>query len=232
MIGPTDISFFNTQNSEWASDPPNEDGQVTRYKVYYDPEPPEAAPSKATPTTSPGLRHTVAACGCIVRCIKAPLLLNSAMLKAGHATQAHDSLAPPKIPSIKMPPPPSNPVVRPSLHYELICWYHEMQWRHTHRGRLLNSPEATKSFWEYIDHAHDYKHINIFLLGIPLKKRNKEYHCLEISKIICTCTHIKLDDLLKVQGMSKPLYIKIGQMMAGERVPAVSLESLAGYHGP
>jgi hypothetical protein len=28
------------------------------------------------------------------------------------------------------------------------------------------------------------------------------------------------------------LYIKIGQMMAGERVPAVSLESLAGYHGP
>ncbi|PLW04443.1 hypothetical protein PCASD_26540 [Puccinia coronata f. sp. avenae] len=32
--------------------------------------------------------------------------------------------------------------------------------------------------------------------------------------------------------MGKWLYIKIGQMIAGEKVPSVSYEHLTGYHGP
>ncbi|PLW26284.1 hypothetical protein PCASD_26134 [Puccinia coronata f. sp. avenae] len=204
MIDPTDISFFNTQNSEFLPSSqhiqnlldcvekyslPNDDGQVTCEKVYYDPEPPKATsskpqPNKATPLdatgSTPGLRHKVAACRCIICCIKAPRVANSAILKSavGHQTQAHSSHVPPKIPSIKVTPLPSDLVVIASLHYELICWYHEMQWRHTHCGILLDSPEATESFWEYVDRTHNYEHFNIFLLGIPLKEQNEEYHRL------------------------------------------------------
>ncbi|PLW13517.1 hypothetical protein PCANC_18206 [Puccinia coronata f. sp. avenae] len=152
-------------------------------------------------------RHKVGARRCIIRCIKAPLVPNSVILKSAHqATQENHEIKPPH---------QSKALIRKSLHYD----------------------QVSKLFFDYLYRTHDYEHFNIYLLSIPLKTRNTEYPCLvgiytEINEKAWTGGHIKLDDLLVLHGMSKPLYVKIGQMVAGERVPGVTFDNLTGYHRP
>ncbi|PLW36766.1 hypothetical protein PCANC_14600 [Puccinia coronata f. sp. avenae] len=128
-VGAKDITFLNTQDSKYLpssqyikdfikvinqNSPHNEGGKVTSYKVSFEPETPDAAPSG--PTSS---RHKVGARRCIIRCIKAPLVPNSVILKsARQATQENHEIKPSH---------QSEALICKSLHYKLICWYHEAQ---------------------------------------------------------------------------------------------------------
>ncbi|PLW17835.1 hypothetical protein PCANC_15567 [Puccinia coronata f. sp. avenae] len=187
-VEPKDISFFDSQNSEYL---------------------PASQHIKDLGTP----RHKVGAWRCVVNCIKAPLVPASVALRAAHQLSKgdHRTQTPPTLLELKCAPPGSDSAIPITLYYKLICWFHKAQCRHARRAKLIDSPESQESFLDYLDRTFDYDHFNIFLLVIPLHKRNTAYTLLV--------------------GIYT-LYIKIGQMIAREKVPSVSYEHLTGYHGP
>ncbi|KAA1110821.1 hypothetical protein PGT21_032361 [Puccinia graminis f. sp. tritici] len=186
-------------------------------------------------------RHKVSARRCVIGSVKAPpvhpsnTLANTPItqLETAHGAPIAMSPAPPS--PITVPPTIENTgcpaklpsmLVRPLqtqfLQYELMSWYHELQYQH---ARNEKKTKAGELFNEYVKRTADVQHYNLFLEGHSLDSREETYHILigryyQIKSDLRRNKQANLEELLASFDMSK----QVRQVLAGDPPPRVSYE--------
>ncbi|WAR55585.1 hypothetical protein PtB15_6B327 [Puccinia triticina] len=210
---PALIIYYNPQGAEYLPssqdisqvtqfveehDPAAEEGQTAHFEVNY-------LPASSMPT-SPRHRPKVQARRCLITRIKSPTI---------HPTSATR----PRV--ISQPPPDGMVIIRDhTTQYELISWYHEVQWRHSCQ---VTKRDSTQTFDEYLA-SHLAIHFSLSLLGFTVPKRQANYDLLigtykKIHAELDKNPEHDLDKLLGLHGMKPLLYAKIGRMLSGEKPP-------------
>ncbi|KAA1095510.1 hypothetical protein PGTUg99_034270 [Puccinia graminis f. sp. tritici] len=183
-------------------------------------------------------RHKVQGRRSMFSSINAPVIPKSALPRSPSQSKSRAESAPPQVSTgviqspavIEVPAPCGLPPMSNLVKYELVTWFHELQWIHSQRHKRFGYAE---SFTTYVTRTCDREHFNLVLMGMPLEMRNKQFKRLvdmfhTINNRLTMSDGTELAELLFAHGMENSLYAGIGRMLAGEEPPNVDLlEKLA-----
>ncbi|WAQ93252.1 hypothetical protein PtA15_18A310 [Puccinia triticina] len=150
----------------------------------------------------------------------------TAHFKVNYLPASSMPTSPPSRPSvISQPPPPTKQdgmvIIRDhNTQYELVLWYHKVQWRHSCQ---VTKHESTQTFNEYLA-SHLAIHFSLSLLSFTIPERQVNYELLigtykKIQAELDKNPEHDLDKLLALHGMKPLLYAKIGRILSGEKPP-------------